>query len=68
MFVQSPFELDFSRDYERNKISFESFAVELVEDVEEIKGAISGAEVPGFDFEGLCAPVASCTGFTDILA
>lgn len=51
-----------------NKISFESFA-ELIEDVEEIKGAISGAEVPGFNFAGLCAPMASCgTGFTDILA
>lgn len=51
-----------------NKISFESFA-ELIEDVEEIKGAISGAEVSGFNFEGLCAPMASCgAGFTDILA
>lgn len=32
------------------------------QDVEEIKGAISGAEVHGFDFEGLCTPVASSCG------
>ena len=36
--------------------------LEASQDVEEIKGAISGAEVHGFDFEGLCTPVASSCG------
>lgn len=37
-------------------------SAEASQDVEEIKGAISGAEVHGFDFEGLCTPVASSCG------